>query len=81
MTPDEIGKLKAARERLCRQRDTIATDIATGDFDSVELAGDLTVVLTAIEAVDRALNEAGHPYMSDRLRGEAEQAHPIQPHA
>jgi hypothetical protein len=28
------------------------------------MAEELTKILVAIEALDRALNEAGHPYMS-----------------
>ena len=68
MTSDEIGRLKAARESLCRHRDKIARDIAGDAFDSVALAQDLTTILLAIEAIDRALNETGHPYMSPDLR-------------
>jgi hypothetical protein len=68
MTPEEIRTLQAARERLCRQRNDIARDIATDELASVEPAGDLTVVLTAIEAIDRALSDAGSPYMRAEVR-------------
>ena len=41
---------------------------------SIEMAEELTKILLAIEALDRTLNEAGHPYMSqgvvDQLRAD-----------
>lgn len=71
MTPDQVHELTAARENLCHRRGALARDIAADPHASAETIEALTKVLTAIEAIDRALNEAGHPYMSDQMRGEA----------
>ncbi len=64
MTSEEIKELNAARENLVKRRREMARQIADAPLPSVEMAEELTKILTAIEALDRALNEAGHPYMS-----------------
>ncbi len=79
MTPEEIRELTAARESLCGRRSELARDVATAPHAAVETVEALTKVLLAIETIDRALNEAGHPYMSARLRAEADHASPPQP--
>ena len=78
MTPEEIRELTAARESLCRRRGELARDVATAPHAAMETVEALTKVLVAIEAIDRALNEAGHPYMSDQLRAETHHAAPPQ---
>jgi hypothetical protein len=64
MTSEEIKELNAARESLVKRRREMARQISEAPLPSVEMAEELTKVLIAIEALDRALNEAGHPYMS-----------------
>jgi hypothetical protein len=64
MTLEEIGELNAARESLVKRRREMARQISEAPLPSVEMAEELTKILTAVEALDRALNEAGHPYMS-----------------
>ncbi len=68
MTPEQIEELRGARESLCRRRHELAKQVAAAPLVSVESAEELTKILLAVEAVDRALNEAGHPYMSSSLR-------------
>lgn len=63
MTSEEIHELNAARESLVKRRREMARQIAAAPLPSVEMAEELTKILAAIEALDRALNEAGHPYM------------------
>jgi hypothetical protein len=46
-----------------RRRD-MARQISGAPLPSIEMAEELTKILIAIEALDRTLNEAGHPYMS-----------------
>jgi chorismate mutase len=74
MTSEEIKELNAARESLVKRRREMARQIADAPLPSVEMAEELSKILTAIEALDRALNEAGHPYMSqtvvDQMRAE-----------
>jgi hypothetical protein len=70
MTAEEIKELNAARESLVRRRSEMARQVSEAPLPSVEMAEELTKILTAIEALDRALNEAGHPYMN---RGMVEQ--------
>lgn len=74
MTSEEISELNAARESLVKRRREMARQLSEAPLPSVEMAEELTKILVAIEALDRALNEAGHPYMSqgvvDQLRGE-----------
>jgi hypothetical protein len=65
MTADEIAELKVARESLAKRRREIARQVGAAPLPSVEMAEELTRILSAIEAVDRALSEAGHPYMSE----------------
>ena len=79
MTPDEISELTAARKSLCGRRGELARDVATAPHAAMETVEALTKVLAAIEAIDRALNEAGHPYMSDQLRAETDHVTPPQP--
>jgi hypothetical protein len=64
MTAEEIQELNAARESLVKRRSEMARQIAVAPLPSIEMAEELTKILTAVEALDRALNEAGHPYMS-----------------
>lgn len=75
MTSEEIKELNAARESLVKRRREMARQIAEAPLPSVEMAEELSKILTAIEALDRALNEAGHPYMSqsvaDEMRADA----------
>jgi hypothetical protein len=74
MTSEEIKELNSARESLVKRRREMARQISEAPLPSVEMAEELTKILTAIEALDRALNEAGHPYMSqgvvDQLRAD-----------
>jgi chorismate mutase len=67
MTSEEIKELNAARESLVKRRREMARQIAEAPLPSVEMAEELTKILAAIEALDRALNEAGHPYMSQSV--------------
>ncbi|WP_114942840.1 hypothetical protein [Microvirga calopogonii] len=64
MTSEEIQELNAARESLVKRRREMTRQISESPLPSVDLAEELTKILIAIEALDRALNEAGHPYMS-----------------
>ncbi|PVE21329.1 hypothetical protein DC522_27200 [Microvirga sp. KLBC 81] len=70
MTSEEIQELNAARESLVKRRREMARQIAEAPLPSVEMAEELSKILTAIEALDRALNEAGHPYMSQSVADE-----------
>jgi hypothetical protein len=74
MTREEIEELNAARESLVKRRREMARQISEAPLPSVEMAEELTKILSAIESLDRALNEAGHPYMSEgvieRLRAD-----------
>jgi hypothetical protein len=70
MTSEEIKELNAARESLVKRRREMARQIADAPLPSVEMAEELSKILTAIEALDRALNEAGHPYMSQNVADE-----------
>jgi hypothetical protein len=67
MTSEEIKELNAARESLVKRRREMARQIAEAPLPSVEMAEELSKILTSIEALDRALNEAGHPYMSQSM--------------
>lgn len=67
MTLEEINELNAARESLVKRRREMARQISEAPLPSVEMAEELTKILSAIEALDRALNEAGHPYMSQGM--------------
>ena len=79
MRPEEIRELRAARESLCRCRGELAHQIATVHYGIIETGEKLAKVLMTIEAIDRALNEAGHPYMSEQLQVEAEPRSTPQP--
>jgi hypothetical protein len=72
MTSEEIEELNAARESLVKRRREMARQIGAAPLPSVEMADELTRILQAVEAVDRALNEAGHPYMSQGILAEFE---------
>ena len=67
MTSEEIQELKTARESLVKRRREMARQIGEAPLPSIEMADELTRILQAIEALDRALNEAGHPYMSQGI--------------
>jgi hypothetical protein len=71
MTPHEIADLNLARAALARQCNAITKRLGAIDLAPVSMAEDLTRVLLAIEAVDRALVVAGHPYLSPDLQAEA----------
>ncbi|WP_336491026.1 hypothetical protein [Methylobacterium nigriterrae] len=66
MTTDEVDDLNRARSALVRQRSAIAKRLGSIDLAPVSMAEDLTRVLLAIEAVDRVLTDAGHPYFDAR---------------
>jgi hypothetical protein len=68
MTPEAIQKLGTARESLSRRRDELAEEIGKASKPSIASTEKLTKVLAAIEGIDRALNEAGQPYMSAALQ-------------
>ena len=62
MTPDEIADLNRARASLSRQRSAIAKRIGSSELAAASAAEDFMRILLAIEAVDRALTNAGQPY-------------------
>lgn len=64
MTADEVEDLNGARAALARQRNAIAKRLLGIDLAPVSMAEDLTRILLAIEAVDRALVDAGRPHMA-----------------
>jgi hypothetical protein len=64
VSPEEVDELKSAREGLVRRRSALARQIAETALPSVESAEELAKVQTAIEAVDRALADAGQPYIA-----------------
>lgn len=64
MTVDEVDDLNRARAALARQRNAIAKRLGAIDLAPVSMAEDLTRVLAAIEAVDRALADAGRPFLA-----------------
>ncbi|ACK81170.1 hypothetical protein [Methylorubrum extorquens] len=63
MSATELDDLNAARLALVRQRNAIAKRMGAIALAPVSMAEDLTRILLAIEAVDRALVDAGQPYM------------------
>jgi hypothetical protein len=63
MTAEEIDQMNRARASLARQRHALARRIASSEVAAPSAAEDLTRILLAIEAVDRALVDAGRPYM------------------
>ena len=71
MTHEQIDDLNDARESLMRRRSDLAKRIAEAPLVSVESAEEITKIQHAIEAVDRTLNEAGHPYMSPKMAAQA----------
>jgi hypothetical protein len=63
VTAVERDALTKAREQLANSRVALAEQIAaSGDIDLPKVEA-LIEVLAAIEAIDRALIDAGHPYM------------------
>ncbi|KQT50205.1 hypothetical protein ASG52_25795 [Methylobacterium sp. Leaf456] len=64
MNAAEIKDLTEARAALARQRNAIAKRLAGIDLAPVSMAEDLSRVLVSIEAVDRALADAGQPFMA-----------------
>ena len=62
MNTDEVTHMKSARGSLVRQRNDLLRRIAGIELAPVAIAEDLTKILVAIEAVDRALADAGHPH-------------------
>jgi hypothetical protein len=70
MTAEEVQELKPAREGLARRRGALARVIAGNELPSVESAEELAKVQSGIEAIDRALADAGQPYLSRALAGE-----------
>ena len=67
MSPEEVEELKRAREGLVRRRGALARQIAETALPSVESAEELAKVQGAVEAVDRALADAGQPYIAGDL--------------
>nr|WP_132253360.1 hypothetical protein [Methylobacterium segetis] len=67
MNKDAVLDMKRARSALVRQRDAITKRLGSIDLAPVSMAEDLTRVLTAIEAVDRALADAGSPHFEQAL--------------
>lgn len=65
MTEAEIGALNKARASLARRRNAVAESIGGTDLAPAKAAESLTHILMAIEAVDRALADAGRPYLFD----------------
>ncbi|GEO98538.1 hypothetical protein [Methylobacterium haplocladii] len=63
MTASECDDLNRARDALTRQRSAIAKRLSGIELAPVSMAEDLTRVLLAIEAVDRALSDAGRPHL------------------
>jgi hypothetical protein len=63
MTAEEIDDLNRARGALARQRNAIARRLGGLDVAPISMAEDLTRTLVAIEAVDRALVDAGQPHV------------------
>lgn len=62
MTSEEITDLNRARASLARQRSALARRIGASELAAASAAEDLMRILLAIEAVDRALVDAGRPY-------------------
>jgi hypothetical protein len=62
MNTDQVEDMHRARGSLVRQRDLLAKRIGGIELAPVSMADDLSKVLLAIEAVDRTLADAGHPY-------------------
>jgi hypothetical protein len=64
MGREDITLLNRARESMVRRRSELAKIIGAAPLVSVESAEELTKIQHAIEAVDRALADAGQPYFS-----------------
>lgn len=63
MTPEEIADMGRARASLARQRGALAKRIGSSELAAASAAEDFMRILLAIEAVDRALVDAGRPFM------------------
>ena len=70
MGREDITLLNRARESMVRRRSDLARIIAAAPLVSVESAEELTKIQHAIEAVDRALADAGQPHFAEALTGE-----------
>ena len=70
MGQEEVTLLHRARESMVRRRSELAKVIAAAPLVSVESAEELTKIQHAIEAVDRALADAGQPYLAQATRGD-----------
>ena len=70
MRREDIALLNRARESMVRRRSELAKLIGSAPLVSVESAEELTKVQHAIEAVDRALADAGQPYLSQTGDGD-----------
>lgn len=64
MNAAEIKDMTEARAALARQRNAMARKVAAIELAPVSMAEDLTCVLLAIEAVDRALADTGQPFIA-----------------
>lgn len=62
MNINEVEDMSRARAALVRQRNAIAKRLGALDLAPISMAEDLTRTLLAIEAVERALTDAGHPH-------------------
>lgn len=62
MNTDQVEDMHQARASLVRQRNLLAKRIGGIELAPVSMAEDLGKVLLTIEALDRALADAGHPY-------------------
>ncbi|MDP4002349.1 hypothetical protein [Methylobacterium sp. NEAU K] len=71
MSVDEVEDLKRARGALARQRNAIAKRLGGLEVAPISMAEDLTRTLLAIEAVDRALVDAGQPHIDSGAPREA----------
>lgn len=63
MNTEEVEDLRRARGALARQRNYIAKRMGGIELAPVSMAEDFRKILGAIEALDRALTDAGHPHM------------------
>jgi hypothetical protein len=63
MNTDQVEDMHRARGSLVRQRDLLTKRIGGIELAPISMAEDLSRVLLAIEALDRALADAGHPHL------------------
>lgn len=67
MIADEVEDLNRARASLSRQRNALAKRLGAIELAPISMAEDLTRTLLAIEAVDRALADAGRPHVDPEM--------------